>query len=509
MSKDSIPIRLRWARLRLSVISPLLAAPPPDGQLAQEITKLTAKLYLNPSTQRLDTFEFSTIERWYYKAKDHLDPLRALERKVHRQAGTHPSISVLLGQTLVEQYQDHPSWSYQLHYDNLKALAQKEPTRFPSPLPSYPTVRRYLKDRGCIRQKVVRSRRRTQESASDKQASETGIVAREKRSFEVTHVHQLWHLDFHHGRRRVLTAKGTWETPILLGILDDCSRLCCHLQWYLDEEAQTLCHGLGQALCKRGRPRMLMSDNGAAMVAGETVQGLERLGILYTNTLPYTPEQNGKQEHFWAQVEGRLMPMLEGHKELTLSLLNEATQAWVECEYNRSIHSELGQSPLSRALQGPTLVRPSPSTEEMRRAFRIELTRTVRRSDGTFTIRGVRFEVPSRYRTLVRVHVRVARWDLSSVELVDSKTGSHLCTVLPLDKAANAQGRRHQIVPLASSVEPLQTRVGPGKGGIAPLLKSLMEEYAATGLPPAYLPKEEASLPLEDIDSDNPETNLP
>jgi hypothetical protein len=251
---------------------------------------------------------------------------------------------------------------------------------------------------------------------------------------------------------------------------------------------------------------MLMSDNGAAMVAGETVQGLERLGILYTNTLPYTPEQNGKQEHFWAQVEGRLMPMLEGHKELTLSLLNEATQAWVECEYNRSIHSELKQSPLSRALQGPTLVRPSPSTEEMRRAFRIELTRAVRRSDGTFTISGVRFEVPSRYRTLVRVHVRVARWDLSSVELVDGKTGSHLCTVLPLDKAANALGRRQQIVPLNPSLEPLQTGVGQRQGGIAPLLKSLMEEYAATGLPPAYLPKEEASLPLEDIESDDPET---
>jgi hypothetical protein len=63
------------------------------------------------------------------------------------------------------------------------------------------------------------------------------------RSFELDHVSALWHLDFHHGARRVLTRAGTWEKPFLLGILDDRSRLVCHLQWYLDETAQSLVHG--------------------------------------------------------------------------------------------------------------------------------------------------------------------------------------------------------------------------------------------------------------------------
>ena len=36
--------------------------------------------------------------------------------------------------------------------------------------------------------------------------------------------------------------------------------------------------------------------------------------------------QNAKQEAFWAPVEGRLMAMLEGVPDLTLSALNEATQ---------------------------------------------------------------------------------------------------------------------------------------------------------------------------------------
>jgi hypothetical protein len=42
--------------------------------------------------------------------------------------------------------------------------------------------------------------------------------------------------------------------------------------------------------------------------------------------------------------------MLEGIADLTLDQLNEATLAWIEMEYNRSVHSELGEAPLQRYL---------------------------------------------------------------------------------------------------------------------------------------------------------------
>ena len=64
----------------------------------------------------------------------------------------------------------------------------------------------------------------------------------------------LWHLDFHHGSLRVLLDKGRWVYPLLLGIIDDHSRLCCHAQWYLAEGAEELCHGLCQALQKQPYP---------------------------------------------------------------------------------------------------------------------------------------------------------------------------------------------------------------------------------------------------------------
>lgn len=475
MTERDTPARVRWARLRFSIIGPLLASPPETGHLSERLQELADKRWKHPTTGEAVAFSFKTIERWLYLARGEDDPLRALERKTPKHAGTHPSISANLANTIALQHREHPSWTYQLHYDNLLARAEEDPSL--GTLPSYASIRRYMKGQGLFRQKKAKERRRTSDGAS--------IVPRETRSYEVEHVHGLWHLDFHEGSRRVLFPSGEWKAPQLLGILDDASRLCCHAQWYLDEDTEALTHGLSQAIQKRGLPRGLLKDGGGAMIAAETREGLERLGIVNFTTLPRTPEQNGKQEVFWGQVEGRLLAMLEGEQPLTLRLLNEATQAWVEQEYNRSFHSELKESPLSRYLRGPNVGRPSPSSEELRRAFRIELTRTQRRSDGTITIEGVRFEIPSAYRTLEQVRVRVARWDLSHVDLVDPRTGTHLATLLPLDKAKNADRVRRALAPVAPSAP------RPSPVGIAPLLRRLMADYAATGLPPGYLPKDE------------------
>jgi transposase InsO family protein len=105
-------------------------------------------------------------------------------------------------------------------------------------------------------------------------------------------------------------------------VVDNRSRLGCHLQWYLGEGAEELCHGLGQALMKRGRPGGIMMDNGAAMKAGETRQGLLDLGIQLVEIPDYTPEHNAIIEAFWKQIVLRLLPMLESVRDLTLQLLN-------------------------------------------------------------------------------------------------------------------------------------------------------------------------------------------
>ena len=129
------------------------------------------------------------------------------------------------------------------------------------------------------------------------------MADREIRSYEAEYVNGLWHWDCHHGSRKVLTARGEWVTPILFGVIDDRSRLACHLQWYLAETAEVIAHGLSQAFQKRGLPRSALSDNGAAMTAAEITQGLARLGVLHQTTLPYSPYQYVAQPNMWRRVK--------------------------------------------------------------------------------------------------------------------------------------------------------------------------------------------------------------
>jgi len=474
------PTGAQWARFRFSVVGSLLSSPPARGALKTAIHSLAGKTWSHPTSGRDVQFAPATIERWYYAARrGHDDPLGALRRAVRKDRG-QIALAAALAQRLMLQHQDHPDWSYQLHYDNLAALVKVEPAL--GRLPSYATIKRYMQAHGLVKQPRFAAQQHPGQARAEQRRQ-----AREVRSYEATHVGALWHLDFHHGSLNVLTHDGRWRTPIALGILDDHSRLCCHVQWYLSETAEDLVHGLAQAIQKRGLPRALLTDNGPAMVAEEVTEGLLRLGIVHERTLPYSPYQNGKQEAFWGTLEGRLMKMLDGVAELTLDLLNRATQAWMEIEYNRAVHRETSCSPVERFARAADVLRESPSSESLRDAFRLETTRTQRQSDGTISLEGVRFEIPGRYRHFREVSVRYARWDLSRVDLVDRRSGIILAPIYPLDRSANADGRRAVVGPDGLD-EPLG-RHPRADGELPPLLKTILQEYSATGLPPAYLPK--------------------
>ena len=469
----------KWARFRFSIIGPLLAAPPENGELQKTLSALASKTWRHPITALPATFGVSTIERWFYQARKNTDPVNALRTKRRSDADHSRGLSTQMKSLIRQQHKNHPSWSYQLHVDNLKSLVKDSPEF--GTVPSYNTVRRYMKTSNLCKQHHVRKKN----TAGAMLAAER-LETREVRSFEVDHVHALWHLDFHHCSRSIITKDGKWHKPLLLAILDDRSRLICHAQWYLDETAETLVHGVIQAILKRGLPRALMSDNGAAMTSGEFTQGLSRLGILHQTTLPYSPYQNAKQEVFWAQVEGRLMAMLENEKELSLSKLNEATIAWVEYEYHKKIHSEIQCTPYNRYINDPNLGRLSPETQILKNAFCTQAQRTQRKSDGTFSLNGKRFEVPSQYRHIEKLIIHYASWDLSKVSLFDVHSNQRLCTLYPQDKSVNASGLRRTFK--ISEKEPEDNKM---QEGIAPLLKDLIAQHAATGLPPAYIPKGE------------------
>jgi putative transposase len=251
----------RWAQLGFSVIGQLLAAPPAKGALRQALRQLAAREWRHPGTGALVRFGVSRLERWYHRARnEQRDPVAVLRRKRRQDAGEQTSMTMPLRQTLLAQYGAHKSWSAQLHHDNLVALAETRSEL--RPVPSYATVWRFLAARDLTRHPLMTTRQ-----TDGALAAAARLEAREVRSYEAEYVNGLWHWDCHYGSRKVLTPRGAWRTPVLFDVLDDRSRLVCHLQWYLAEGAENIAHGLSQAMYKRSLPRAAMSDNGAAMTA--------------------------------------------------------------------------------------------------------------------------------------------------------------------------------------------------------------------------------------------------
>ncbi len=472
---------LKWAYFRFLVIGEMLSSPPPKGNLQKELDKPAQKQWRHPITNEYTIFGLSTIERWWYQARGASDPVEELRRKNRSDKGWQKSIPLPVREALRTQHKQYPSWSYQLHYDNLKVLVDKNSEL--GTLSSYSSIRRYMKCQG-----MRKIKKRSQRHTDGVEQAVKRLERQEVRSYEMDHVNALWHLDFHHGSRQIINHEGKWVTPLLLGIIDDRSRLICHAQWYLAEDAECLIHGLCQGFQKRGLPRALMTDNGSAMKAGETEEGLKRLGVIQDYTLPYSPYQNGKQECFWGQVEGRLLPMLEGVKELDLEMLNTSTQAWVEMEYNKKYHSEINTTPIDRFVNDKDIGRTCPNSEFLRDVFTIRKTRRQRLSDGAITVDGVRYEAPTRYRNIEKMTIRYRRWNLSSVYLIDPTTEKKLCSLFPLNRSKNADGKRRAINQDNSDGVSVPNMPQPNEP--APLLKNLLEEYAATGLPPAYISKE-------------------
>jgi hypothetical protein len=84
--------------------------------------------------------------------------------------------------------------------------------------------------------------------------------------------------------------------------------------------------------------------------------------------------------------------------------------------------------------------------------------------------------------------VRYRRWDLSEVWLVDPRTEDVLARIIPVDLTRNADGVRKPL----EEPDPVPVLVGDDEDPFPPRLRELMEDYAADGLPPAYLPMDES-----------------
>ena len=100
-ANNPLLLRDRWARLRFSIVGPLLAAPPKDGQLKAALTELDQNTWLPPRTGEPVRFGYSTLEKSLYAARRTDDRMHVLRERPRGTAGKSKSLSAAAVEALI------------------------------------------------------------------------------------------------------------------------------------------------------------------------------------------------------------------------------------------------------------------------------------------------------------------------------------------------------------------------------------------------------------------------
>lgn len=208
----------------------------------------------------------------------------------------------------------------------------------------------------------------------------------DRRKFEAELANEIWQSDVLHGP--MVMAGEKMRKTYLIAFLDDHSRLVPHGEFYFSEGVECFMDALEKALMKRGLPRKLYTDNGAAFRSHHLEQVCASLGIALIHARPYKPQGKGKIERFFRTVrEG----FLAGFKAESLVDLNEAFHLWLDDGYHQRKHTSTAQTPHARFTSRLECLRTAPA--DLRDHFR-QLARRRVAKDRTITLNGKIFEGP-------------------------------------------------------------------------------------------------------------------
>lgn len=400
------------ALFRLSVLGTLVSREHLNrGELKSEVTQLAARDYdiPNASGTRLSA---KTIEGWYYRYRK--QGIDGLSNKARLDRG-QSKLSQKLQDLLLAAKRENPRRSIQV----LKRLMEEEGHAGKGEL-SRSAIHRLLQRHGL-----------SNLSGPDSSKEEF-------RRFQAPYAGDIWYGDVMHGPRIIVN--GRRRRIYLVTVMDDASRLVAHSTFRLGETALDIEGVLKQALLKRGRPRKLVVDNGAAYRA-LSLQGIcARLKIHLVYCRPYAPEGKGKLERWHRTVRGQFLTEVD-FQNLALDDINARLWAWVEQSYHRNAHDGLGgQTPLARYQQDLSRIRRLDEYAAIiDQLFYHRHSRKVRK-DGTVSYGGKIYEVPYELSSQT-IHVLVDPHCEALVGIEDAQ-GKNLGPVTELDPVANSHRPR-------------------------------------------------------------------
>ena len=123
----------------------------------------------------------------------------------------------------------------------------------------------------------------------------------DRRKYEAELANDIWQSDVMHGP--MVRVGDKMRKSYLIAFLDDHSRLVPHAEFYLSEGLACFLDAFKMGLLKRGLPRKLYTDNGAAFRSRHLEQVCASLGIALVHARPYRPQGKGKIERFFGRVD--------------------------------------------------------------------------------------------------------------------------------------------------------------------------------------------------------------
>jgi putative transposase len=401
------------ALFRLSVLGPLASREHlTHGELKPILRELAAVPHQIPGSRR-SYLSDKTIEAWYYAWRQ--GGIEALNPKQRSDAGLS-KIAPALQESILQAKLDNPKRSIKriIWLLENKGLAAKNELKKSS-------VHRLLQSHGV----------------SNLRPADQPLE--EKRRFVAQFANDLWQGDVMHGPKILLS--GRWRKTYLVSLMDDASRFLTHSAFHLAEGAVEIEDVLKQAIMRRGLPKKIIIDNGAAYRAHSMQSICARLQIRLVYCRPYHPEGKGKLEKWHRTVRDQFLGELDFKQILSLEDLNARMWAWLERLYHVTPHGGLdGLTPIARYQQDLNRVRPLGSlAHKLDELFYHRHSRKVRK-DGTISYEGQAFEVDYELsgKTLVVV---VDPHTAQPVSIEDTK-GRSLGDITPRDAIANNYRRR-------------------------------------------------------------------
>jgi len=304
----------------------------------------------------------SAILRWIRIYKDSGERLESLYPKGRSDIGKSRAIDKETGLNLIHLRQEMPEATVPVLIRTMKKRSLLLPDKELKPT----TVYRFLHAQNLMKP-----------PEDQKQ---------DRRKFEAELPNDIWQSDVMHGP--MVSVGERQRKSYLIAFIDDHSRLIPYARFYLSEKLTSFLDAFEKALLKRGLPRKLYVDNGAAYRSKHLEHITASLGIALIHARPYKPQGKGKIERWFRTLRGQFLTEVE---QMSLDELNGALELWIREVYHQRVHSATGHRPLDRFTSRMECLRACP--DDLKDHFRIIARRRVAK-DRTLTLDGNLFEAP-------------------------------------------------------------------------------------------------------------------